>query len=149
MPWRFIVTGRLTGLSISKFGWVWALKVHVPWVGRFGAQDHLHPVRKTNRKIFKTNSKNSNLFLCGWKFDVWDQLQISCHLEIWAALDKKDKSGQNSTWTVNIYIDPQFVFFSESFSDVQMTWNLEWVSCIKLSTTQFFWIFIVFVLFFS
>ena len=56
------------------------------------------------------------------------------HLDFWEALSKKDKSGQNNALTVNIFTDHEFVFFVESYSNVQMLWNLERTSRTKLST---------------
>lgn len=57
---------------------------------------------------------------------------------MWAALSKNNKSCQNSAWTLNIFTDPEFVFFAESYSDFQIVGKLEGTSCIKLSTTHFF-----------
>ena len=59
--------------------------------------------------------------MSGRKFIAWGPLKFLDHLDIWVGLDKKDKSGQNSVWTVNFFTDPDFVLFAESCSNVQMS----------------------------
>ena len=85
--------------------------------------------------------------MCDRQFDAWGLLQFSNDLDTWRALSKGDKLGVCKNVYCSCTVLVRFVFFYESCSDVQMTWNLERTSCIKLSIAQnLFWIFLIFLI---
>ena len=72
---------------------------------------------------------------------IWASEQLSA---------KKTKSGSVKMFTVHALFLTRFVFFAESYSDVQISWILGRTSRVKLSTTTkkfgIFWFFLVFFL---
>ena len=102
------------------------------------------PTLTKNHKQIIEKFKKIPIFLCCRQFDAWGPLQFSNHLDVWEAPSKKDKLGVCKNVYCSCTVLVRFVFFTESCSNVQMTWNLERASHIKLSTTQkrveIFWI---------
>lgn len=84
------------------------------------------------KKIHKKFQKFQKKFrkVCNWCVRC-SKFQIILTFEL---LSTTKKLGQNSMRTIFFFTDPKFVFFTESYSDVQVIWNSERTSRIKLST---------------